>query len=116
MGTTRGGGGGSEQGRIGSHDLGRQCWCGRGGGGGDAGARATPAQPASGGGHLPQPRWAVCATGGGGGGHQGQTSREGERTTRAPQRTPHTNTSNPSRGAQVSPHATHGPLAVKETC
>ena len=41
------------------------------------GARATPAQPASGGGCLPQPRWAVCATGVGA--HQGQTSREGER-------------------------------------
>ena len=41
-------------------------------------ARATtPAQPASGGGCLPQPRWAVCATGGGA--HSGQTSREGER-------------------------------------
>ena len=41
------------------------------------GARATPAQPASGGGCLLQPRWAVCATGAGA--HQGQTSREGER-------------------------------------
>ena len=41
------------------------------------GARATPAQPASGGGCLPQPRWAVCATGAGA--HQGQTSREGEK-------------------------------------
>ena len=41
------------------------------------GARATPAQPASGGGYLPQPRWAVWATGAGA--HQGQTSREGER-------------------------------------
>ena len=41
------------------------------------GARATPAQPASGGGCLPQPRWAVCATGAGA--HQGQTSREGKR-------------------------------------
>ena len=41
------------------------------------GARATPAQPASGGGCLPQPRWAVCATGTGA--HQGQTSREGEK-------------------------------------
>ena len=40
------------------------------------GARATPAQPASGGGCLPQPRWAVCATGAGA--HQGQTGREGE--------------------------------------
>ena len=40
------------------------------------GARATPAQPASGGGCLPQPRWAVCATGAG---DQGQTSREGEK-------------------------------------
>ena len=39
------------------------------------GARATPAQPASDGGCLPQPRWAVCATGAGA--HQGQTSREG---------------------------------------
>ena len=39
------------------------------------GARATPAQPASGGGCLPQPRWAVCATGAGA--HQGQISREG---------------------------------------
>ena len=38
---------------------------------------ATPAQPASGGGCLPQPRWAVCATGVGA--HQGQTSREGEK-------------------------------------
>ena len=37
----------------------------------------TPAQPASGAGCLPQPRWAVCATGAGA--HQGQTSREGER-------------------------------------
>ena len=43
------------------------------------GARATPAQPASGGGCLPQPRWAVCATGAGA--HQGQTSREGEKDT-----------------------------------
>ena len=41
------------------------------------GARATPAQPASGRGCLPQPRWAVCATGAGA--HQGQTSREGEK-------------------------------------
>ena len=41
------------------------------------GARATPAQPASGGGCLRQPRWAVCATGAGA--HQGQTSREGEK-------------------------------------
>ena len=41
------------------------------------GARATPAQPASGGGCLPQPRWAVCTTGAGA--HQGQTSREGEK-------------------------------------
>ena len=41
------------------------------------GARATPAQPASGGGCLPQPRWAICATGAGA--HQGQTSCEGEK-------------------------------------
>ena len=41
------------------------------------GVRATPAQPASGGGCLPQPRWAVCATGAGA--HQGQTNREGEK-------------------------------------
>ena len=41
------------------------------------GARATPAQPASGGGCLPQPRWAICATGAGA--YQGQTSREGEK-------------------------------------
>ena len=41
------------------------------------GARATPAQPASGWGCLPQPRWAVCATGAGA--HQGQTNREGEK-------------------------------------
>ena len=41
------------------------------------GAKATPAQPASGGGGLPQPRWAVCATGAGA--HQGQTNREGEK-------------------------------------
>ena len=40
-------------------------------------ARAIPAQPASGGACLPQPRWAVCATGAGV--HQGQTSREGEK-------------------------------------
>ena len=40
-------------------------------------AKATPAQPASGGGCLPQPRWAVCAIGVGA--HQGQTSREGEK-------------------------------------
>ena len=38
------------------------------------GARATPAQLASDGGCLPQPRWAT-----GPGAHQGQTSREGER-------------------------------------
>ena len=38
------------------------------------GASASPAQPASGGGCLPQPRWAVCATGAGA--HQGQTGRE----------------------------------------
>ena len=36
-----------------------------------------PLQPASGGGCLPQPRWAVCAAGAGA--HQGQTSREGEK-------------------------------------
>ena len=36
-----------------------------------------PAQLASGGGCLPQPRWAVCATGAGA--HQGQTSCEGEK-------------------------------------
>ena len=41
------------------------------------GARATPAPPASGGGCLPWPRWAVCAAGAGA--HQGQTSREGEK-------------------------------------
>ena len=40
------------------------------------GARATPAQLASGGWCLPQPRWAVFARAGA---HQGQTSREGER-------------------------------------
>ena len=40
-------------------------------------ARATPAQPASGGGCLIQPRWAVCATIAGA--HWGQTSREGEK-------------------------------------
>ena len=48
--------------------------CARVGGGGGG---ATPAQPASGGGCLPQPRWAVCATGAGA--HQGHTSREGEK-------------------------------------
>ena len=49
-----------------------------GGGGGRRRRQApTPAQPASGGGCLPQPRWAVCATGVGA--HQGQTNREGER-------------------------------------
>ena len=37
----------------------------------------TLAQPASGGGCLRQPRWAVCATGAGA--HQGQISRQGER-------------------------------------
>ena len=37
----------------------------------------TPAQPASGGGCLPQPTWAVCTTGAGA--HQSQTSREGEK-------------------------------------
>ena len=42
-------------------------------------ARATPTQPATGGGCLPQPRWAVCATGAGA--HHGQTGREGERDT-----------------------------------
>ena len=47
------------------------------GGKGLPGARATPAQPASGGGCLPQPRWAVCATRAGV--HQGQTSHEGEK-------------------------------------
>ena len=36
-----------------------------------------PGGAASGGGCLPQPRWAVCATGAGA--HQGQTSREGEK-------------------------------------
>ena len=52
------------------------------------GARATPAQPASGGGCLPQPRWAVCATGGGA--HQGQTSHKGERDSKGPPaHTPH---------------------------
>ena len=41
-----------------------------------------------GGGCLPQPRWAVCATGGGA--HQGQTSREGERDDKGPPaHTPH---------------------------
>ena len=42
------------------------------------GARATPAQPASGGGCLPQPRWAVCATGAGA--HQGRPAVRGKRT------------------------------------
>ena len=41
------------------------------------GGRATPAQQAAGGGCLPHPRWAVCATGAGA--HQGQTSLEGEK-------------------------------------
>ena len=41
------------------------------------GARATPAQPASGGGCLPQPTWAVCSTRVGA--HQRQTSQEGEK-------------------------------------
>ena len=49
------------------------------------GGRATPAQPASGGGCLSQPRWAVCATGVGA--HQGQTSREGEKDIRWTART-----------------------------
>ena len=57
------------------------------------GARVTPAQPASGEGCLPQPRWAVFATGGG--------CPSGADQTRAPQPTPHTNTSNPPRSAQV---------------
>ena len=49
-----------------------------GGGGGRRRRQApTPAQPASGGGCLLQPRWAVCATGVGA--HQGQTNREGEK-------------------------------------
>ena len=51
--------------------------CQKKGAGVPGGARATPAQPASGGGCLPQPRWAVCAAGAGA--HQGQTSREGEK-------------------------------------
>ena len=41
------------------------------------GARASPAQLASGGGCLTQPRWSVCATGAGA--QQGRTSREGEK-------------------------------------
>ena len=44
---------------------------------GGMGGGATPAQPASGGGCLPQPRWAVCATRAGA--YQGQTRREGEK-------------------------------------
>ena len=86
-------GGGAQQGRRGNQNSGNREpeWSGwqsvRMGGSdnkGDGlasqplpGARATPAQPASDGGCLPQPRWAVCATGAGA--HQGQTSREGEK-------------------------------------
>ena len=39
--------------------------------------RHSRGEPASGGGCLPQPRWAVCATGAGA--HQGQTNRKGEK-------------------------------------
>ena len=42
------------------------------------GAKATPAQPASGGGCLPQPKWAVCATGAGA--HQDRPAVRGKRT------------------------------------
>ena len=63
----------------------------RGGGGGAPlvpSARVTPAQPASVGGCLPQPRWAVSATRGGA--YQGKTSREGERDDKGPPaHTPH---------------------------
>ena len=80
-------GGGAQQGRRGNQDWEPE-WRGwesvRMGGSNLAsqprryrGARATRARPASGGGCLPQPGWAVCATGTGA--HQGQTSREGER-------------------------------------
>ena len=52
------------------------------------GSTATPAQPASGGGCLPQPRWAVCAIQGEA--NQGQTSREGEGDDKGtPHQTPH---------------------------
>ena len=61
--TLRPPGGGGEPSSQGGMDM---AWGGWGG-----------AQPASGGGCLPQPRWAVCATGVGA--HQGQTSREGEK-------------------------------------
>ena len=87
-------GGGEQQGRRGKHSSGNREpeWSGwesvrmegsdkRGWLGQPApsllGVRATPAQPASGGGCLPQPKWAVCATGAGA--HQGQTSSEGEK-------------------------------------
>ena len=79
-------GGGTQQGRRGNQNRGPE-WSGwesvRMGGSDNKGdglasqPRRTPAQPASGGGCLPQPRWAVCATRVGA--HQGQTSREGEK-------------------------------------
>ena len=90
----RRGGGGAQQGRRGNQNSGnrepeRRRWESVRMGGSDKKGdglasqprryrvRETPAQPASGGGCLPQPRWAVCATGAGA--HQGQTSREGEK-------------------------------------
>ena len=77
-------GGGAQQGRRGNQNSGNREpeWRGwesvRMGGSDNKGdGRATPAQPASGGGCLPQPKWAVCATGVGA--HQGHTSREGKK-------------------------------------
>ena len=86
-------GGGAQRGRRDNQNSGNrepQCrgWeSGRMGGSGNKGdglasqprRYRVPGQPlpASGGGCLPQPRWAVCATGAGA--HRGQTSREGEK-------------------------------------
>ena len=78
------------------------------GGGGLPGARATPAQPASGGGCLPQPSWAVCATGEGA--HQGHTSREGERDDKAPPAHTQHQHPQPTQGrAGPPPPTTRGP-------
>ena len=59
------------------------------------------------GGCLPQPRWAVCATGGGA--HQGQTSREGERDDQGrPAHTPYQH-QQPTQGCPGPPHPARAP-------
>ena len=78
------------------------------------GARATPAQPASDGGCLPRPRWAVCAKGGGT--HQGQTSRERERDDKGPPaHTPHQH-QQPTHGRPGPPHPNRVPPSPTRQC